>query len=66
MNQVNEPLLYKNIFEKIALVSEIESVVDIHMNTNAVLLNRKNSEKILNSNLTRLLLGFDGYTKKYI
>ena len=49
MNQVNEPLLYKNIFEKIALVSEIESVVDIHMNTNAVLLNRKNSEKILNS-----------------
>lgn len=63
MNQVNEPLLDKNIFDKIALVSEIESVVDIHMNTNAVLLNRKNSERILNSNLTRLLLGFDGFTK---
>ena len=42
---------------------QIDSVVDIHMNTNAVLLNKLNKEKILNSNLTRLLLGFDGYSK---
>ena len=35
------------------------------MNTNAVLLNKVNSEKILNSNLTRLLLGFDGYSKVF-
>ncbi len=63
MNQINEPLLDKKIYEKIKSVSKIDSVVDIHMNTNAVLLNKLNSEKILNSNLTRLLLGFDGYSK---
>ena len=63
MNQINEPLLDKKIYDKIKIVSEIETVVDIHMNTNAVLLNKENSEKILNSKLTRLLLGFDGYSK---
>tara|TARA_B100000768_G_scaffold174121_1_gene184073 strand:- start:454 stop:1449 length:996 start_codon:yes stop_codon:yes gene_type:complete len=64
MNQINEPLLDKKIFDKIDIVSKVESVVDIHMNTNAVLLNKKNSEKILSSNLTRLLIGFDGFSKK--
>ena len=64
MNQINEPLLDKKIYNKIKIVSEVNSVVDIHMNTNAVLLNKVNSEKILNSNLTRLLLGFDGYSKE--
>tara|TARA_B100001063_G_C16722732_1_gene534559 strand:+ start:256 stop:1263 length:1008 start_codon:yes stop_codon:yes gene_type:complete len=64
MNQINEPLLDKKIFEKIEKVSSIDTVVDIHMNTNAVLLNKKNSEKLLNSKLTRLLIGFDGFSKE--
>ena len=36
MNQINEPLLDKKIYDKIKIVSEVNSVVDIHMNTNAV------------------------------
>ena len=64
MNQINEPLLDKKIFEKIEKISSIETVVDIHMNTNGVLLNKKNSEKLLSSNLTRLLIGFDGFSKE--
>lgn len=64
LNQVNEPLLDKKIFERIEAISKIETVCDIHMNTNASLLNQERSEKILNSNLTRLLIGFDGFSKK--
>ena len=66
MNQINEPLLDKKIYDKIKIVSEVDSVVDIHMNTNAVLLNRSNSEKILNSNLTRLLLALMDTQKMFL
>ena len=64
MNQVNEPLLDKKIFDRIEAVSKVETVCDIHMNTNASLLNEERSIKIINSNLTRLLIGFDGFSKK--
>jgi len=64
MNQTNEALLDKKIFERIKAVSNIETVCDIHMNTNASLLNEERSIKIINSNLTRLLIGFDGFSKE--
>lgn len=64
MNQVNEPLLDSLIFERIEKVASIDSVVDIHMNTNAILLNEDRARQILNSGLTRLLIGFDGFSKE--
>ena len=64
MNQTNEALLDKKIFDRLEAVSKIETVCDIHMNTNASLLNEERSKKILNSNLTRLLIGFDGFSKE--
>ena len=51
MNLCNEALLDKKIFDRINEVSKIKTVFDIHMNTNAALLNEERSIKILNSNL---------------
>ena len=64
MNQINEPLLDKEIVNRINAVSKINSVVDIHMNTNASLLDEDMSLKILESGLTRLLIGYDGFSKE--
>lgn len=64
MNLTNEPLLDKGIFDKIKAVSDIDSVFDIHMNTNATLLDEKAATKLLSSGLTRLLIGFDGFSKE--
>jgi len=64
MSQINEPLLDKEIVHRISAVSRIDSVVDIHMNTNASLLNEEMSLKILESGLTRLLIGYDGFSKE--
>jgi radical SAM protein with 4Fe4S-binding SPASM domain len=64
MNQANEPLLDKGIFERTKKIARLNSVLDIHMNTNAALLDRENSLKILESGLTRLLIGFDGFSKE--
>lgn len=63
MNQVNEPLLDKKIFDRIKRIAAIPSVVDIMMNTNAVLLNRERSRRLLDSGLTRLLIGLDAFSK---
>ncbi len=63
MNSTEEPLLNKKIFERIKIAKE-HGFIDIMMNTNAVLLNEKKSEKIIDSGLTRLLIGFDGFSKK--
>jgi MoaA/NifB/PqqE/SkfB family radical SAM enzyme len=64
MNQVNEPLLDKGIIDKIKKVVNINSVVDVMMNTNAVLLNQKTSKAIIESGLHRLLIGFDANTSE--
>jgi len=64
MNQVNEPLLDKKIYERINKICRIDNVVDIHMNTNATLLDKKNGMRLLDSGLTRLLIGFDAFTKE--
>lgn len=64
MNGTNEPLLDKKIYCRIKRILSINSVVDVHMNTNGVLLNEKNGNKILDSGLTRLLVGFDAATKQ--
>ena len=63
MNLTNEPLLDSKIYDRIRAIAAIATVVDIHMNTNAVKLTKLNAEKILRSGLTRLLIGFDAYSK---
>ncbi len=64
MNLTNEPLLDTKIYDRIRAIAAIDTVVDIHMNTNAVKLTNLNAEKILKSGLTRLLIGFDAYSKE--
>ena len=64
MNMTNEPLLDMKIFERISKVSDLPDVVDIHMNTNAVLLSEDRAKKLIDSGLTRLLIGFDAFSKK--
>ena len=64
VNQANEALLDKKIFERIRAVASLPNVVDIRMHTNAVLLNNDNSKRILESGLTRLLIGFDGFSPR--
>ncbi len=64
MNHTTEPLLDKKNFERIRTIAAIETVVDIQMNTNAVRLNERTAAQLLNSGLTRLLIGFDAYSKK--
>lgn len=63
MNNINEPMLEKDIFDRINYAST-KGILDIHMNTNATLLTKEKSEELLESGLTRLLIGFDGYTKE--
>ncbi len=63
MNNINEPLLEKDIFERIRYAAD-KGIIDIHMNTNATLLDKGKSEMLLESGLTRLLIGFDGFRKE--
>ncbi len=64
MNQTNEPLLDKKIVDRIQQISSIPTVVDVMMNTNALLLDLEISEKIINSGLHKLMIGFDAYTSQ--
>jgi len=65
MNQINEPFLDKKIFERTKRIASIDCVLDIHFNTNGLLLNRQNSLKILEIGaITRLLIGFDAFSKE--
>jgi len=64
MNNTEEPLLGKDkAIERIRIAKKY-GFVDIMMNTNGVLLNERVSESIIDSGLTRLLIGFDGNSKE--
>ncbi|MDR2817348.1 MAG: SPASM domain-containing protein [Oscillospiraceae bacterium] len=63
LNHANEPLLDKDIIERINYASQ-KGIMDIHLNTNAVLLNKEMSLKLLNSGLTRLCFSIDSATKE--
>ena len=63
LNNINEPLLENDIFSRIEYASK-KGIIDIHMNTNATLLTKDKSEMILESGLTRLLIGLDGFNKQ--
>lgn len=57
-NTLNEPLLDRKIINRISQASR-GSFVDLRMNTNGSLLTEKRVERLLESGLTRLLVGFD-------
>ena len=59
----SEPLLYKN-FDKILEMAEKAEIMDQFIFTNGVLLNEKNSKKILESSLTRLFISIDAATSE--
>jgi len=59
----SEPLLYKN-FDKILEMAEKAEIMDQFIFTNGVLLNEKNSKKILASSLTRLFISIDAATSE--
>lgn len=63
MNNTEEPLLNKKVFERIQRARRA-GFVDVFMNTNGVLLDADRAERLIDSGLTRLLIGFDGHTKE--
>ena len=64
MISISEPLLYKGINKVLDRAKEA-NIMDIFLFTNGSLLNSKNAEMILNSNITRLFVSIDGATKSY-
>ncbi len=62
LNQYNEPLLDKKIFERIKKITSLKTVFDTFMNTNAVLLDEDKGRQLIESGLHRLLIGFDGFS----
>lgn len=63
MNTLNEPLLMKDIVERIRYAKE-KGVMDILMNTNGTMLTEKKSRELVDSGLTRLLVSLDAYTEE--
>ena len=64
MNQINEPLLDRDIFSKIRSIANLDCVMDIMMNSNAILLSEEKSKKLVESGLHRLLVGFDAASEE--
>ena len=63
MLTASEPLLYKHIGKVLARAKEAE-IMDIFLFTNGSLLNKKNSEMILNSSITRMFVSVDAATEE--
>ncbi|MDC0142801.1 radical SAM protein [Candidatus Pelagibacter sp.] len=63
MISVSEPLLYKD-FEYVLKLAEKSEIMDIFFFTNGALLNKKNSEIILNSTVSRMFVSLDAATQK--
>ncbi len=61
MNHANEPLLDKDLIERINYATK-RGIMDIHMNTNAMLLTAEMSKKLLDTGLTRLCFSVDALT----
>jgi radical SAM protein with 4Fe4S-binding SPASM domain len=61
MNHANEPLLDKDLIERVNYATKC-GIMDIHMNTNAMLLTEEMSKKLLDTGLTRLCFSVDALT----
>ena len=62
LHQFGESLLHKSIYEMIDYAEE--AGIKVGLSTNASLLNLKNSEKILNTKLSFMILSLDGGTQE--
>lgn len=63
MSQTNEPLLDPDLIERTQYVTD-RGIMDIHLNTNGVLLTEEMSRKILETGVTRLLMSLDAITEE--
>ena len=63
LNNNNEPLLDENIIERLSYASK-KKIMDIMINTNALLLNEEVSRALVDNGLTRLLVSLDAATEK--
>lgn len=63
MSQTNEPLLDPDIIERTQYVTD-KGIMDIHFNTNALLLTEDMSKKILNTGVTRICFSVDAITEE--
>lgn len=63
MSQTNEPLLDPYLIERIEYVTK-KGIMDIHLNTNAMLLSEELSKKILDTGVTRILFSVDAVTEE--
>lgn len=61
-NNINEPLLTRDIIERIEYASR-RGFLDISIQTNALLMTERVSERLLDSGLTRLHVSLDAFTK---
>ena len=57
-----EPLLHPEIFKMIEYARK-SGVIDIYFNTNAVLLDEQKADAIINSQVNRISISFEGYEK---
>jgi Molybdenum cofactor biosynthesis enzyme len=62
LSQTNEPLLDPDIIERIKYVTD-RGIMDIHLNTNGVLLTEEMSRRILEIGVTRLCLSLDAVSE---
>jgi radical SAM protein with 4Fe4S-binding SPASM domain len=61
-NNINEPLLARDLVERVEYASK-KGFIDISMQTNALLLTERTSERLLDSGLTRLHVSLDALTE---
>lgn len=57
-----EPLLHKQIDEFVAYAKR-KGLIDVYFNTNAMLLSKEVSKKLINAGLDRISVSIEGYTK---
>ena len=63
-SQTNEPLLDRDIMERLEYISKKPSIMDIHFNTNASLLSEDKSKRLLETSVTRMNFSVDAITEE--
>lgn len=62
LNIIGEPLLHPDVCKFVRYAKE-KGLIDVYFNTNAVLLNEKTANSLIDAKLDRLSISFEGYTK---
>lgn len=63
MNNIGEPTLIKDLIKKIEFARD-HGFIDIHFNTNGLLLDRFLDERLFESGLTRLMFSLDAFSEE--